>query len=97
MQKLCAVVVALAVGASLGVAGTNVADAESAKIAYAMVGDMEAKGSYDFHTVAGIRDTTEVTGMNRWSVIFGGNTSLVNEGALRGVGLEEGGIHELRA
>ena len=57
MQKLCAVVVALAVGASLGVAGTSAA--ESAKITYAMLGDMEAKGSYDFHTVAGIRDTTE--------------------------------------
>ena len=41
------------------------------KLTYSMVGDMEAKGDYDFHPVAGIGNTNEITGMNHFSVMFG--------------------------
>ena len=41
------------------------------KLTYSMVGDMEAKGGYDFHPVAGIGSTTEVSGMNHFSLMFG--------------------------
>ena len=42
-----------------------------AKLTYSMVGDMEAKGGYDFHPVAGIGNTNEITGMNHFSMMFG--------------------------
>ncbi len=42
-----------------------------AKLTYSMVGDMEAKGGYDFHPVADLTNTTEITGMNHFSVMFG--------------------------
>ena len=41
------------------------------KLTYSMVGDMEAKGGYDFHPVAGIGNTNEITGMNHFSLMLG--------------------------
>ena len=41
------------------------------KLTYSMVGDMEAKGDYDFHPVPGLTNTNEITGMNHFSVMFG--------------------------
>ncbi len=41
------------------------------KLTYSMVGDMEAKGDYDFHPVAGIGNTNEITSMKHFSVMFG--------------------------
>ena len=42
-----------------------------AKLTYAMVGDMEAKGGYDFHPVPDLVNTTEISGMNHFSMMFG--------------------------
>ncbi len=41
------------------------------KLTYSMVGDMEAKGDYDFHPVPDLTNTTEITGMNHFSLMFG--------------------------
>ena len=41
------------------------------KLTYSMVGDVEAKGDYDFHPVPGLTNTNEITGMNHFSVMFG--------------------------
>ena len=41
------------------------------KLTYSMVGDLEAKGDYDFHPVADLTNTTEVSGMNHFSLMFG--------------------------
>ena len=41
------------------------------KLTYSMVGDMEAKGGYDFHPVADLTNTTEISGMNHFSLMFG--------------------------
>ena len=41
------------------------------KLTYSMVGDMEAKGGYDFHPVPDLTNTTEITGMNHFSLMLG--------------------------
>ena len=41
------------------------------KLTYSMVGDMEAKGGYDFHPVPDLMNTTEITGMNHFSLMLG--------------------------
>ena len=41
------------------------------KLTYSMVGDMEAKGDYDFHPVPDLTNTTEISGMNHFSVMLG--------------------------